>query len=858
MSQSKEEKEKFARFRKNMKKVYCQYDNDGNGILDKDEIRVFIDDLRTGLFLDKCDDTQFKQIWKILDSDGGGDVDWKEFSRNMKKTFPIIAEPSEKMMKKIMSIWNDFDVDGSGYWERNEWILFLKLMCDKLGVKRCQEWQIDYIVSIFDLNCDGLVDVMEFKIGYRNLMAILLKNKRLKTKKLAQALCDPDICFVPINEKKLQNIIELKEGIFDEEETSVAADMAYFVREYQREDLKRIEEALVRRREQNAHQDVGYKLDKMTEFNKKTAHGIIPLDTILVSHTAKENYEDRNLNEDEKFELEMIRERNSNESSKNLSDPGSSDDDIDKFRDEYNEEKKKKLEKRRELQKARKRKIRLKTKTDSEADENDGSQSIDKDNRYHTGHSSHSGLVSPNDNTKNIKLKKNLSYCSDVSVRQNLEEQSDAHNFHNKYKKEIEFNCVDDILDGYTCGKFADLVSSLVNLGKYYIENAHKMLNTLDIVKTYSENCLKGITGMILPTLGFHNKSQDDIFFELKDELLKFSEEKALIKDLKNETAWKRVKSYIERNYELDETFSHKSSELSKILSKIKLHNMLSNPEYHNKSVFKKNENYLFEKNHNNSSTYANFNNMSAYDIELKHFMNSQNAKTRKGKFSLIYNDGTKSNPKLNIPKIFKSSPRKYEKSQTERSSWAHAERSNVNLRTQLFRTNNSGHGTRAKHYSSGYFSDKKDFTPNYKKDFDLNLIKTQTMDTNHALNTNDFNFSKPSIPKLGELRKSSNISHFTTSPRVELDNVFSIQDKFKMTESFNRNTLRDAFQGKPMASVTDLRFDINNNQTRFKERANQSKSRVTNQKFFIENTMSRNTPFKRSYNESVNEYYKG
>lgn len=119
---SKQDKEKFARFRKNLKKIYCQYDEDGNGILDRDEIRRFVDDIRESLFLDKCDDTQFKQIWKILDSDGGGDVDWKEFSKNMKKIFPVISEPSEKMLKKIMSIWHDFDTDESGYWERNEWV----------------------------------------------------------------------------------------------------------------------------------------------------------------------------------------------------------------------------------------------------------------------------------------------------------------------------------------------------------------------------------------------------------------------------------------------------------------------------------------------------------------------------------------------------------------------------------------------------------------------------------------------------------------------------------------------------------------------------------------------------------------
>jgi Ca2+-binding EF-hand superfamily protein len=111
------------------------------------------------LWLEKCDDAQFNEIWGLLDIDGSKTIDWEKFSQNIPRIFPILSEPTEKMMKKITSIWKDFDVDDSGYLEKNEWTLFLKLMCDKLGVERCTPWQIDYIISIFDLNNDGVISI---------------------------------------------------------------------------------------------------------------------------------------------------------------------------------------------------------------------------------------------------------------------------------------------------------------------------------------------------------------------------------------------------------------------------------------------------------------------------------------------------------------------------------------------------------------------------------------------------------------------------------------------------------------------------------------------------------------------------
>ena len=119
-----DEKDRFERLQTHLKTVFIEYDADCNGILDSDELRVFLDDIRDALWLDRADDSQFHEIWRLLDSDGSNTIDWEEFSHNIPKIFSIVSDPSEKMMKKIMSIWKDFDVDESGYWEKNEWTLF--------------------------------------------------------------------------------------------------------------------------------------------------------------------------------------------------------------------------------------------------------------------------------------------------------------------------------------------------------------------------------------------------------------------------------------------------------------------------------------------------------------------------------------------------------------------------------------------------------------------------------------------------------------------------------------------------------------------------------------------------------------
>jgi Ca2+-binding EF-hand superfamily protein len=269
---------KFNRFQDQLKAVFEEYDYNGDGTLDADEIHVFVDDIRSALYLDPCEEEQFRQMWEILDRDNSGGVDWEEFSTYMPKIFPILSEPSNTMMKKIIAIYHDFDIDGSGYWEKDEWTLFLKLMCDKLGVARCEDWQIDYIISVFDLDNDYLVSLEEFQMNYRVLGSILLQNKKLNKKKFLRAVTNSDIIDFPLG-KRTGKIHEASTN----NETgmpSLMEDLAYWVREYQRQDLAD-REAKKKGKQAPEFFRRGTELDSINNWNRVLSTVRIPIDKMI-------------------------------------------------------------------------------------------------------------------------------------------------------------------------------------------------------------------------------------------------------------------------------------------------------------------------------------------------------------------------------------------------------------------------------------------------------------------------------------------------------------------------------------------------------------------------------------------------
>lgn len=500
-------------------------------------------------------------------------------------------------------------------------------MCDKLGVQRCNEWQIDYIISVFDLACDGVVSVKEFQLGYRHLMTILLKNKCLKKKKTAQAMKDPDIIFFQQDGKKTNNA--LTSEVEGEDSGNVAEDLAYFVREYQRDELKKMEEAKVKQKELD-HNDTGLKLDGMNDWSRKTSHGMIPIDTMIVNEKDKEQFLNLNASPNGETDLTMIKEKASNDNSDDDIEESFSDIDMEAVRKEMKEDEINRQEQKRLRQLAEEKSRMNKSKgtrrtSDLASPRNTVGFAIDLPGGRNPSSSQEPALISErkveskfvyksNDNISvgneekpdfnprsqgfiippngfNLnssqfngqnRVNTNKSHCSDASSpdvkRIFFENNSAAFEFYNNHKKDIELKDIENALDNYTCGNFADLVTSLVDMTKYFIENSVKMLQSLTIVKNYTENFIRNLNNSVLPTLQLTGKSDIENIVDLKDELLKESEESAIMKDIKNEISWKKIKYFIEKKNEQDLELAYKSEQLLKMLNKQKLITMINQP----------------------------------------------------------------------------------------------------------------------------------------------------------------------------------------------------------------------------------------------------------------------------------------
>lgn len=168
---------------KQIKLTFESYDDDKSGELDKCEMRHFQDDLRLSLSLTKCDNRIFNRIFKILDGDRSGTVEFRELVNNLDTVIPILCEPGEEMEKFIKMIFRDFDIDGSGYLEKKEIKLQCDIQSDKMGVERCKDWQVDYIISIMDVDHNGKIDVEELMYQYSIINREISKNKKKKIKR---------------------------------------------------------------------------------------------------------------------------------------------------------------------------------------------------------------------------------------------------------------------------------------------------------------------------------------------------------------------------------------------------------------------------------------------------------------------------------------------------------------------------------------------------------------------------------------------------------------------------------------------------------------------------------------------------
>jgi len=93
------------------------------------------------------------EMFKEVDEDGSGEVDFDEFIEMMRKR--LLTEPEIEI--EIRSAFNLLDKDESGKIDRNEIINVVVEFCGKLTIS-----EVDELIAWCDINNDGQIDFEEF------------------------------------------------------------------------------------------------------------------------------------------------------------------------------------------------------------------------------------------------------------------------------------------------------------------------------------------------------------------------------------------------------------------------------------------------------------------------------------------------------------------------------------------------------------------------------------------------------------------------------------------------------------------------------------------------------------------------
>ena len=134
-----------------VKKAFCQFDSNGDGHLDRNEIKNLLTSCGK-----KATDQEIEQMFKQGDADGDGMIDIQEFTMLM---FPAAAQTlarlqqSYKSLNDIIASFRKNDADGDGHIDRKE----LRAIMSQFS-----EQDVDSIFALGDKDQSGGIDYQEF------------------------------------------------------------------------------------------------------------------------------------------------------------------------------------------------------------------------------------------------------------------------------------------------------------------------------------------------------------------------------------------------------------------------------------------------------------------------------------------------------------------------------------------------------------------------------------------------------------------------------------------------------------------------------------------------------------------------
>jgi hypothetical protein len=189
---------------------------------------------------------------------------------NIAEVLPVLAEPGEEMKILLVKVFTDFDLDGHGFLSRKEIKLLFNLSCDKIGVERCTEWEIDYTISIVDDERDGTISLEDWLANYWMILQQLQKNKKLSRKEKAKTGGD-------FFRDELHKIHDCK----DEGKAKWMVSLSEECRKYQKLLKKKLEEERLIEMDKHAPVLKYRNLDMVNNFSKEHAKKLVSLQGML-------------------------------------------------------------------------------------------------------------------------------------------------------------------------------------------------------------------------------------------------------------------------------------------------------------------------------------------------------------------------------------------------------------------------------------------------------------------------------------------------------------------------------------------------------------------------------------------------
>lgn len=100
---------------------------------------------------------------------------------NLSKLYQIAILPTKAMRKNLSN--NFFLLDGKkeGFLLKPQLKMLLNMQCEEMGVNKCEEWQIDYLIGVIDKNQNAEIDIEELELSYNVIHCELSKNEKVKT-----------------------------------------------------------------------------------------------------------------------------------------------------------------------------------------------------------------------------------------------------------------------------------------------------------------------------------------------------------------------------------------------------------------------------------------------------------------------------------------------------------------------------------------------------------------------------------------------------------------------------------------------------------------------------------------------------